>query len=614
MADRVGQQMGNYRLLRLLGSGGFAEVYLAEQVYLKTQVALKVLDAHLRDEELDHFISEARLVAGLRHPHIVQVHNFGLEGETPYLVMEYAPGGTLRQRHPRGAQLPLATVIAYVRQMAEALDYAHAQRLIHRDIKPENMLVNARGEVLLSDFGVAVLTHSSRSLTTQDVAGTAAYMAPEQFQGKPLPASDQYALGVVVYEWLTGDCPFQGSFLEISGQHLYAAPPPMRERRLDLPAQVEDVVITALAKDPHERFARIHAFANALAQAGQEAPASFASARPAEVAARVSQSGPFQPTLEETPLSGQLIEPAPREATEHASPPLDSLSLTGDTWTEPPARPSAPVVPARRRSRRPLLVGASAALLLVILLTAVLSVNYAQGQALLHLHATQTTQGQRTAQTAAQNATGTALSQSASATAGSQQATRTAFNATATAEHIPPTLPYQVQVPGPCGASNAAWSGYSPNPQALDCQSDRLTMKSDGSGAEVIFTLSSFPSRYRVSIDVSNVVGDRTSVTLGVHGTPAGYDFSFVLGPGNTIFLVVNQGSAGGGPEESANTSGTNTIELSINGSEGSFLLNGSQVYADDVGVAFSTTTISINLTGDPGAQADIQNFAIIPD
>jgi serine/threonine protein kinase len=624
MVDRVGQQMGNYRLLRLLGSGGFAEVYLAEQVYLKTQVAVKVLAASLHDEELDHFLSEARLVASLRHPHIVQVQNFGLEGETPYLVLEYAPGGTLRQRHPRGTRLLLATVITYVRQIAEALDYAHAQRIIHRDVKPENMLLNARNEVMLSDFGVAVLTHSSRSLITQDIAGTAAYMAPEQFQGKPVSASDQYALGIVTYEWLTGDSPFQGSFLEISGQHLHLPPPSLRERRPDLPAAVEEVVLTALAKAPKERFASAQAFARALTLAGQVAPGPQPAAHSSGQLARGSQQAAEASSLADSLLvAGRLAEQTTSTSLAgHLSEPvgiIDGTSLSPEspapaqTWTEPPPRllVTASPRPARRRVRRPLLAGISAALLLVILLLAALGVNYTRGQALLHLSATQTTQAQNTAQTIAENATATALSQSASATASSHQATQTALNATATAEHIPPALPYHVQVPGPCGASNAAWS--SDTPQALDCQSDRLTLKSSGSGADVIFTLSSFPSRYTVSIDVSNVVGERTSVTLTVHGAPAGYDFAFVLGPGNTIFLVVSQGSMGGGPEQSANINQTNTIGLGINGSEGSFLLNGSQVYAGNVGVALSTATIAINLTGDPGGQADIQNFAIIP-
>src|SRR5439155_23219890 len=157
-------------------------------------------------------LTEARTLAHLRHPHSVQVLDFGLEGMTAFLVMDYAPNGTLRQRHPTGTLLPLDTVVTYVRQVAEALQYAHQEKLIHHDIKPENMLLGRSNEVLLSDFGIAIVAQSSRYSGDQEVGGTIAYMAPEQLQGKAVPASDQYALGIVVYEWLSGDRPFHGSF------------------------------------------------------------------------------------------------------------------------------------------------------------------------------------------------------------------------------------------------------------------------------------------------------------------------------------------------------------------------------------------------------------------
>ena len=120
MANRVGQQLGNYRLIHLLGQGGFAEVYLGEHIYLKSQAAIKVLYAQLVNEDLETFLSEARTLVKLVHPHIVRVLDFGLEGNIPFLVMDYAPNGTLRQRHPRGTQLPLPTVVDYVKQVADA--------------------------------------------------------------------------------------------------------------------------------------------------------------------------------------------------------------------------------------------------------------------------------------------------------------------------------------------------------------------------------------------------------------------------------------------------------------------------------------------------------------
>src|SRR6266568_1290036 len=157
MTDRIGQQLGNYILVQLLGSGGFADVYLAEHIYLKTQVAVKVLQNRLSTaEDTNSFLREAQLIARLSHPHIVRVLDFGLDGELPYLVMDYAPSGTLRQLHPRGRPLPLTLVVSYVKQLADALHYAHDEKVIHRDLKPENMLFGKRHQVLLSDFGVAL--------------------------------------------------------------------------------------------------------------------------------------------------------------------------------------------------------------------------------------------------------------------------------------------------------------------------------------------------------------------------------------------------------------------------------------------------------------------------
>ena len=266
----AGQQFGNYRVIRLLGMGGSAEVYLAEHIYLNTQAAIKVLRTRLGQAEEDNFLREARTIARLLHPNIIRVLDFGMQDSLPFLVMDYAPNGSLRDRHPHGTQVPLATINSYVQQVASALQYAHDQKLVHRDIKPENMLIGRHDEVLLGDFGISLIAQTSQVQKTQEVAGTIPYMAPEQIQGKPRPASDQYALAVVVYEWLTGTRPFRGSFTELYGQHLFTPPPPLREKRPDISPDIESVVMTALAKDPHQRFASIRAFATALSQAIQQ--------------------------------------------------------------------------------------------------------------------------------------------------------------------------------------------------------------------------------------------------------------------------------------------------------------------------------------------------------
>jgi serine/threonine protein kinase len=234
----------------------------------------------LTEDVIKDFIAEDRIIARLVHPHIVRILEFDVEGEeldleqsvlnkevhTPFLVMDYASGGTLRQRHPKGTHVSLDTVISYTGQVAEALEYAHQKKLIHRDIKPENMLVGSRDEILLSDFGIAVVAHSEHSMSTQQMAGTLPYMAPEQIRGKPQPASDQYSLGVVIYEWLSGSRPFQGSSQwEIMNQHLSSPPPNLREKNPAISREVEQVVLKALSKDPQQRFASVADFAKALA-------------------------------------------------------------------------------------------------------------------------------------------------------------------------------------------------------------------------------------------------------------------------------------------------------------------------------------------------------------
>ncbi len=269
MADLIGQQLGDYRLTHLLGQGGFANVYLGEHIHLETQAAIKILHERLIAENLESFRQEARTIARLKHPHIVHVFGFGIDASgTPFLVMDYLPAGSIRTIHPRGQKVPLERVILYTRQVAQALQYAHDAKIIHRDVKPQNLLLGPNQEVILSDFGIAVVAHRTASMQMESVIGTALYMAPEQFRGYPTLASDQYSLGILVYEWLCGECPFQGANpLEIGMKHATEPVPLLRQKIPTLLPDIEQVVLTALAKDPKERFSSVQAFANALEQA-----------------------------------------------------------------------------------------------------------------------------------------------------------------------------------------------------------------------------------------------------------------------------------------------------------------------------------------------------------
>ena len=280
--DKLEQQFGNYRLVRPLGAGGFAEVYLGEHIHLYTQAAIKILHTRMTAEEREDFRTEALTIAHLKHPNIVRVLEFGFQDNvTPYLVMDYAPNGSLRS-HYRGS-IPLTTLLPTIKAIAAALDYAHQQNIVHRDIKPDNMLLGTNGEVLLSDFGIAVAALTTGVQQTQDATGTPAYMAPEQFQGKPRPASDQYALAVTIYEWLCGKRPFDGDATALGYQHVHDAPPSLRTQQPTISPAVERVVFKALAKDPRQRFTSVTAFADALEQVAladsQEGPHSAVTLR-----------------------------------------------------------------------------------------------------------------------------------------------------------------------------------------------------------------------------------------------------------------------------------------------------------------------------------------------
>ncbi len=275
MKDYTGQQFGNYRIVRLLGQGGFASVYLGQHVRISAQqVAIKVL--HLFDVDAQKFQDEAETTATLEHPHIVRLFDFHIEQGTPVLVMAYAPNGSLRTRHASGTKVPLASVVQYVKEIASALQYAHEQNIIHRDIKPENMLIGRHGELLLSDFGISVLSKTGRTTfqpTSYGIGGTSLYMAPEQFRGKPEKASDQYALGIAVYEWLCGTTPFtEGDFIQLGYQHTHEPIPALRDHLPSLSPRVEAVVMQALAKKPGERFSTMREFAEALEEQAKRPP------------------------------------------------------------------------------------------------------------------------------------------------------------------------------------------------------------------------------------------------------------------------------------------------------------------------------------------------------
>jgi serine/threonine protein kinase len=258
-----GQRLGNYRLHRLLGRGSFADVYLGEHLYLQSSAAIKILQRTLDEEEEQLFLAEAQTLARLAHPNIIRVREFAIERSIPYLVMDYAAGGTLRRCYPKGTCLSLQQTATIIKQIAAALQYAHNAGIVHRDVKPENVLQGA-DQVLLSDFGISITTPPLSATTSQSWAGTVPYMAPEQFLGQAVFASDQYALAIMAYEWLCGERPFEGSQTTLAYQHVHVAPPRLREKDPSLPEAVQAVIEKALSKHPEQRYVSILTFARAL--------------------------------------------------------------------------------------------------------------------------------------------------------------------------------------------------------------------------------------------------------------------------------------------------------------------------------------------------------------
>ena len=364
MANRIGQQFGSYRLARRLGGGGFAEVYLGQHVRVATQqAAIKILQLTNVDEQ--QFQQEAERTAVLHHPYIVQLYDFDIQEDIPFLVLQYAPNGSLA-RH-EGQRLPLDIIIQYINQIASALQYAHDRNIVHRDIKPDNVLVGSQGELLVSDFGIAVISKTGRTSlqSNYNVGGTPFYMAPEMFRGKPEKASDQYALGVMVYEWLCGRRPFtEGNPIQLGYQHTHESAPLLRSLVPLISEYVEKVVITALAKEPQRRFASVRAFATALEQAG-EANRFYAShsmpaqplAPPPRPAAPpfVVQSGPIT-----APSGPRTVTPPVRQPVREL---LPNQALPPSFYTVPariPAgQPTAQTSSPRKRgiSRRAVVIG-----------------------------------------------------------------------------------------------------------------------------------------------------------------------------------------------------------------------------------------------------------------
>ena len=332
-------EIAKYRILKRLGAGTYGRVYLGQHPLLNRQVAIKVFLGNInttRDRE--RFLHEAQVLDQLKHPHILPFYDVGiqeglLERDIAYLLIEYAPNGSLRNRLDTSAPhpLPLDEALSLLSQIGDGLQYAHEHHIVHRDLKPENILFNAKGEALLADFGIAIVLSSGTQLG--ESIGTPAYMAPEQLQGLSSQKSDQYALGCIAYEMMTGHLPFPGPDRDaFIYQQLYQHPLSPQRLNPDIPVSVEQAILRALAKDRDARYPDIPTFLAAL------------------------QSPFVPPTLFTTPEPFHTIRIPSRISSLYSAPPRARRRQEDDLFEQPIVKRNrvAPQIPSSRsRNRSP---------------------------------------------------------------------------------------------------------------------------------------------------------------------------------------------------------------------------------------------------------------------
>ncbi len=268
MDDLIGATLGPFHIRELLGKGGMASVYLAEQQPNKRIVALKILPRHFAHDQtfITRFNREVKMLAGLEHPAILPVYDFGEHEQTPYIAMAYMAGGTLDGHIPQDG-MPLDRVVSFLLRIADALDYMHERAIIHRDLKPSNILLDDEGYPFIADFGIARADKATVQLTGLEAIGTPTYMAPELYDGSDDvgPEVDVYELGVMVYEMLAGRTPYLGTPAQLMHDHRYEPVPDISRYRDDLPPGIQFVLARAMAKRPERRYGSASAFARALA-------------------------------------------------------------------------------------------------------------------------------------------------------------------------------------------------------------------------------------------------------------------------------------------------------------------------------------------------------------
>ncbi len=427
MADLVGKTLGRYRIVARLGRGGMAEVYKAYQPGLDRYVGIKVLHSHLVDDAdfIGRFEREALAIGKLRHPAIVQALDFDREEDLYFMAMEYIDGPTLKEemKARRAANQPFTyeEISRIFTALCSAIDYAHARGMVHRDIKPANVMINQEGQIVLTDFGIARIVGATQFTQTGALAGTPAYMSPEQGQGeRGDERSDIYSLGVMLYEMVTGTVPYDADTpFAVIMQHISEPLPMPRKINPDIPEPVEKVILKAMSKNPADRYQTAGAMAKDLRSAVGLAP---------------------DDTLHSTPL--KTVAPPPKvHQIDHPTGPLSSrqkaataLGTAGEGATV--LSPEAAAPPGRGVPVLPLAIGGAIILLLVVVgVVGAVVLTRPTPTATTDVAATAAFKETETAAAAAGNAAATSTAEA--------MAAESALNATATAALLEAVAPTQ---------------------------------------------------------------------------------------------------------------------------------------------------------------------------
>jgi len=476
-----GMQLGRYRLRQLIGRGGMGEVYLADDTHMPRQVAVKIVqsesvgypDKKATEEATRLFQREMKVIITLDHPYILQLFDYGeaiIHNTTlTYMVMPLLKEGSLNdwlQRRGTSELLSVQDVAHIVQQAAEALQHAHDQYIVHQDIKPSNFLIRTRKDrpqspdLLLTDFGIAKFT-SATATASQTVRGTPAYMAPEQWEGRPVAATDQYALAVMAYLLLTGQAPFQGGQGQVMRQHFTVTPQPPSMLNFQLPPAVDAVLLRALAKRPEDRFPSISAFAQAFQQAAQQSREPLPPPPP-----------PLPPNYD--PISFNNTDYGPSgSGISYGSGASGTVPAAPYGFPPPPAPPPpvAPVQPRRTLSRIMVIALVALALLILVSSGIVYSVSKTASDnanatstaiTLSNNNATATVQATANAvtATAAAQTHATATAQVMATATGVAQASATASVIAANPDPYPPTNGKLVLYDPLSTITNSEWFNY----------------------------------------------------------------------------------------------------------------------------------------------------------